>query len=92
MQEQGLDTVEANHSLGFAADQRDYGLAAQILKLLNVEKIRLLTNNPNKIDGIQRYGIEVVSREPIEIIPTQNNAKYLNTKREKLGHLLSLVN
>ncbi len=92
LQEQGLDTVEANHSLGFAADQRDYGLAAQILKLLNVEKIRLLTNNPNKIDGIQRYGIEVVSREPIEIIPTQNNAKYLNTKREKLGHLLSLVN
>lgn len=91
LQETGMDTVEANHSLGFSADHRDYGLAAQILKLLGIQKIRLLTNNPNKIHGIQRYEITVVSREAIEITPTQNNIKYLNTKREKLGHLLSLV-
>jgi 3,4-dihydroxy 2-butanone 4-phosphate synthase/GTP cyclohydrolase II len=89
LQDTGMDTVEANHSLGFDADQRDYGLATQILKLLGAQKIRLLTNNPKKIAGIQQYEIEVVSREPIEIEPTQNNAAYLNTKREKLGHLLS---
>lgn len=91
LQDNGLDTVEANHSLGFAADQRDYGLAAQILKLLNVQKIRLLTNNPKKIHGIQRYDIEVTARETLEISPTKDNIDYLRTKREKLGHLLSLV-
>lgn len=91
LQDTGLDTVEANHSLGFAADQRDYGLAAQILKRLELHKIRLLTNNPKKIDGIQRYEIEVAARESIEIEPTKNNAAYLSTKRKKLGHLLSLV-
>lgn len=91
LQEMGMDTVEANHSLGFFADHRDYGLAAQILKSLGIQKIRLLTNNPKKIHGMQRYEIEVVSREAIEIKPTQDNVKYLNTKREKLGHLLSLV-
>lgn len=91
LQDTGLDTVEANHSLGFSADQRDYGLAAQILKTLGIKKIRLLTNNPKKIHGIQRYEIEVVSREAIEMHPNQNNVDYLRTKREKLGHLLSLV-
>lgn len=91
LQDNGLDTVEANHSLGFSADQRDYGLAAQILKLLNVQKIHLLTNNPKKIHGIQRYDIEVVSREALEMEPTANNVEYLRTKRKKLGHLLSLV-
>ncbi len=91
LQDRGLDTVEANHSLGFSADQRDYGLAAQILKTLGVHRIRLLTNNPRKIDGIQRYHIDVVSREAIEMNPNQNNVDYLRTKREKLGHLLSLV-
>jgi 3,4-dihydroxy 2-butanone 4-phosphate synthase/GTP cyclohydrolase II len=91
LQDTGMDTVEANHSLGFAADQRDYGLAAQILKLLGIQKIRLLTNNPKKIAGIQRYAIEVAAREPIEMQPTQNNVRYLNTKRDKLGHLLSLA-
>lgn len=91
LQDQGMDTVEANHSLGFAADQRDYGLAAQMLRLLGIQKIRLLTNNPKKIEGIQRYAIEVSAREPIEIKPTQNNVTYLHTKRDKLGHLLSFV-
>lgn len=91
LQETGMDTVEANHSLGFSADHRDYGLAAQMLKSLGIQKICLLTNNPKKIHGMQRYEIEVVSREAIEIKPTRDNVKYLNTKREKLGHLLSLV-
>lgn len=91
LQENGMDTVEANHSLGFPADQRDYGVAAQMLKLLGVQSVRLLTNNPKKIDGLQRYGIDVVSRETHEMLPSQNNVDYLRTKREKLGHLLSLV-
>ncbi len=91
LQDHGLDTVEANHSLGFSADMRDYGIAAQILKQLGVGSVRLLTNNPNKIEGIQRYGIKVENREPIEMEPTEDNIHYLRTKRKKLGHLLSLV-
>jgi 3,4-dihydroxy 2-butanone 4-phosphate synthase/GTP cyclohydrolase II len=75
--------------LGFAADERDYGTAAQILKLLGITKIRLMTNNPNKVTGISRYGIEVVSREPIEIKPNPHNIAYLRAKRDKLGHLFT---
>ena len=89
LQEQGLDTVEANQSLGFSADQRDYHMAVQTLKALNLKKIRLLTNNPQKLEEIQSFGIEVVKREPVESEPTEDNLRYLQTKREKLGHLLS---
>ncbi len=89
LQDKGMDTVEANHKLGFAADERDYGIAAQILKLLGVNKIKLMTNNPCKLAGINRYGIEVVSREPLEIAPNPHNIAYLRTKRDKLGHLFT---
>ena len=86
----GLDTVEANHALGFASDERDYGMGAQLLRHLGICKIRLLTNNPKKIAGLRRYGIEEVIREPLEIEPSDTNIAYLTTKRDKLGHLLSL--
>jgi len=90
LQDQGKDTVEANEALGFAPDLRDYGLGAQILRDLGVRKIRLMTNNPKKIVGLQGYGLEVVERIPIEIIPGQRNLAYLRTKKTKLGHLLTL--
>ena len=89
-QEKGLDTVEANEHLGFAADHRDYGIGSQILHYVGVRKMRLLTNNPRKIHGIEGYSLEIVSREPIEMIPTDNTEKYLKTKQQKLGHLLKL--
>lgn len=88
LQDQGLDTVEANQALGFPADLREYGLGAQILHYLGVRKMRLLTNNPKKIAGLAGYGLEVVSQEPLTTYPNSNNAKYLQTKREKLGHFL----
>jgi len=88
LQDQGMDTVEANNALGFPADPRDYGVAVQILKSLGIQKINLLTNNPKKIEGLNAYGIEVVSREPLLAEPTSENVTYLKTKKEKLGHLL----
>lgn len=91
LQDQGFDTVEANHKLGFAADHRDYGIGSQILLYLGIRKMRLLTNNPRKIYGIAGYGLEIVSREPIEISPNKENLVYLQTKRDKLGHLLKGV-
>jgi 3,4-dihydroxy 2-butanone 4-phosphate synthase / GTP cyclohydrolase II len=89
LQDQGRDTVEANLELGFKDDGRDYGITAQILRDLGVQRVRLLTNNPKKIDGLTRYGIEVVERLPIEIPPHQGNIHYLRTKQQKLGHLFS---
>jgi 3,4-dihydroxy 2-butanone 4-phosphate synthase/GTP cyclohydrolase II len=88
LQDQGLDTVEANEHLGFAPDLRDYGIGAQILADMGVRKIRLMTNNPRKIVGLEGYGMEVVERIPLEISPRKENAKYLHTKKEKMGHLL----
>lgn len=87
LQDQGYDTVEANNKLGFKADLRDYGLGAQMLVDLGVSKLRILTNNPKKIIGLEGYGLEVVERVPLEQIPSQYNEKYLQTKKEKLGHL-----
>ena len=88
LQDQGMDTVEANHHLGFKADMRDYGVGAQILLALGIKNMRLLTNNPRKLVGLQGYGIQIVDRVPIESSPTCSNRDYLTTKREKLGHLL----
>ncbi|MDN5331155.1 MAG: 3,4-dihydroxy 2-butanone 4-phosphate synthase / cyclohydrolase [Tepidanaerobacteraceae bacterium] len=88
LQDAGFDTVEANLKLGFPPDLRDYGIGAQILKDLGVEKMRLLTNNPRKVVGLAGYGLEIVERIPLKIPPTKSNARYLETKKEKLGHWL----
>jgi 3,4-dihydroxy 2-butanone 4-phosphate synthase/GTP cyclohydrolase II len=89
LQDQGRDTVEANLELGFKEDLRDYGIGAQILRDLKVQKVRLLTNNPRKISGLENYGVQVVERVPLEIPPRETNIHYLRTKQSKLGHLLS---
>jgi 3,4-dihydroxy 2-butanone 4-phosphate synthase/GTP cyclohydrolase II len=89
LQDQGKDTVEANQALGFKADLRDYGIGAQILVDLGVKKLRLLTNNPKKIVGLEGYGLTFVERVPIEVPANESNRKYLSTKRDKLGHLLT---
>jgi 3,4-dihydroxy 2-butanone 4-phosphate synthase/GTP cyclohydrolase II len=88
LQDQGLDTVEANSALGFPADLREYGLGAQMLYYLGVRRLRLLTNNPKKIHGLSGYGLELVEQLPLTTLPNSNNLKYLRTKREKMGHTL----
>jgi GTP cyclohydrolase II len=87
LQEQGLDTVEANHAMGLPEDARDYRVAAEMLLDLGVRRARLLTNNPAKIEGLERYGVEVVERVPLVISPNPSNVGYLRTKRQKMGHL-----
>ncbi|ALC16790.1 GTP cyclohydrolase II [Desulfuromonas soudanensis] len=91
LQDQGHDTVEANEVLGFKADLRDYGIGAQILTELGVRKIRLMTNNPKKIVGLEGYGLEIVERVPLEVATTGANRRYMTTKREKMGHLLENI-
>jgi GTP cyclohydrolase II len=89
LQDAGLDTVEANERLGFKADQRDFALPGQMLKALGVTRVRLLSNNPEKVEALQRAGVEVVERVPCEVIPSPHAEEYLKTKKEKLGHLFS---
>ena len=90
LQEQGLDTVEANVELGFKGDERDYGIGAQILRDLGVKKIRLLSNNPKKRTGLVGYGLEIVDNIPLEIESNIYNYNYLKTKKDKMGHSLKL--
>jgi 3,4-dihydroxy 2-butanone 4-phosphate synthase/GTP cyclohydrolase II len=88
LQEQGMDTVEANLHLGFPMDKRDYGLGAQILRHLGISKIRLISNNPRKRAGLKGYGMEIIENVPVKISPNPHNERYLDTKRDKMGHIL----
>jgi 3,4-dihydroxy 2-butanone 4-phosphate synthase/GTP cyclohydrolase II len=90
LQDGGMDTVEANKALGFPADARDYGIGAEILADLGLKKIRLLTNNPRKITGIEGFGLEIVERIPIQAVTNKRNIRYLKTKKEKMGHILNI--
>ena len=90
LQEQGVDTLDANLQLGFGADMRDYAVAAQMLKALGVKSVKLLTNNPLKINGLSEYGMPVVEREEIEIEHNHVNENYLKTKKDRMGHLLNI--
>ena len=92
LQDCGHDTVEANEALGFKADLRDYGVGAQILRDLGIRRLRLMTNNPKKIVGLQGFGLTIEERVPIVIPPNEDNLRYLQTKRDKLGHLLDIIN
>jgi GTP cyclohydrolase II len=89
LQDQGLDTVEANERLGFKADQRDFALPAEMLKTLGVPRVRLLSNNPDKVEALERAGVQVAERVPCEVPSSAHNAEYLKTKKEKLGHLFT---
>jgi GTP cyclohydrolase II len=89
LQDAGLDTVEANERLGFKADQRDFALPGEMLKTLGVTRLRLLSNNPDKVEALQRSGVEVVERVPCEVTPSPHAEEYLKTKKEKLGHLFT---
>ena len=89
LQDQGLDTVEANERLGFKADQRNFALPAEILKALGVTRVRLLSNNPEKLEALERAGVTVVERVPCEVQPSAHAEEYLKTKKEKLGHIFS---
>jgi GTP cyclohydrolase II len=89
LQDQGLDTVEANERLGFKNDYRDYTLPAEILKALGVTRVRLLSNNPEKVEALERAGVQVVERVPCEVVPSPHAEEYLKTKKEKLGHLFT---
>jgi 3,4-dihydroxy 2-butanone 4-phosphate synthase/GTP cyclohydrolase II len=88
LQEEGLDTVDANLKLGLPADLRDYGIGAQILVDLGLSTIRIMTNNPKKIVGLEGYGLEVTAQVPIEHVPNEHNLEYLRAKKERMGHLL----
>ena len=88
LQDEGFDTVEANEKLGFKADLRDYGIGAQILKDLGVRKMKLMTNNPKKVVGLEGYGLEIVERISLEMAPNPMNQGYLDTKRDKMGHMI----
>jgi 3,4-dihydroxy 2-butanone 4-phosphate synthase/GTP cyclohydrolase II len=88
LQEQGLDTVDANIKLGFAPDKRDYGIGAQILRDLGLKQIKILTNNPKKISRLEVYGIKIVEQIPLQTVPNPHNIDYLRTKKYRLGHIL----
>lgn len=90
LQQEGLDTVDANIHLGYDPDERDYGVGAQILQMLGVKKMRLMTNNPVKRVGLEAYGLEITENVPIETTPNSYNQRYLLTKKERMGHMLHL--